>query len=295
MGGTGFSPPYLNPKAPPAPFTEDVAVKMDHKVYTVPAKTAGKFLQSMSKRWQKPATVFCSRDLEDGLAAFVKSELAKGVVPNDDALRAKARDLLGVQETAADDVLLLEKFKSLHGIGSPMNLLDLNPGSNSDNNSDLSVTNVWPGAGQMHDFTLPDFNDDVDMLAGFDMDLGAKDLTTPFGAGAGAGPDFGLGPDGGAALMGMDMLGLDMSPGHESLTTQSPSNLGPVTQSLGIREGSSGVGTGTSEMKEGAMRDYAELHRVSAATASPLRRKASEKLAQKAGSAFNSRESLYLD
>lgn len=35
--------------------------------------------------------------------------------------------------------------------------------------------------------------------------------------------------------------------------------------------------------REGISRDYAELYRVSAATASPLRRRASEKLAAQAG------------
>lgn len=304
MGGTGFSPPYLNPKAPPAPFTEDVAVKMDHKVYKVPAKTAGKFLQSMGERWQKPATVFCSRDLENGLGAFVKAQLANGVVPSDEELRAKAREILGVGETAADDVQLLEKFKSLHGIGgSPRNLLDLSPTSN--NNSGLDMEGV---AGPMPDFTLPNFTNDVDMLASFDMELGAMDLS-PFGTN----PlpvsipenNFGLGPDGGAALMDMDMSGLDVgqqttgyptpsshSPNSRSPSSPSPSNLSAITPSLGVRAGTqSGMNIGP--ISDGALNDYSELYRVSAATASPLRRRASEKLAQKVGSKASPRGNLY--
>jgi hypothetical protein len=272
MGGTGFSPPYLNPKAPPAAFTEDVAVKMHDKVYKVPAKTAGKFLQSMSERWQKPATVFCSRDLEDGLGAFVKDQMSKGVNPTDDVLRSKAREILGVGETAADDVQLLEKFKSLHGItGNPTDLLDLSPASN------LEAT------GPMPDFTLPNFTDDVEMLAEFDMDLGAMDLTTPFGAGA---TDFGLGPDGGASLMGMDVIGIEVS-------TQSST---PENHSPGTQGGTSGVQKNlrTEAINEGAMQDYAELYRVHAATASPLRRRASEKAAQRLGRTYfgNPREDL---
>ena len=291
MGGTGFSPPYLNPKSPPAPFTEDVAVKMNHKVYKIPAKTAGKFLQSMSERWQKPATVFCSRDLEDGLGAFVKSEIASGVVPTDDALRAKARAILGVQETAADDVLLLEKFKGLHGIASPANLPNFTPVVNLNSNNDPSAATA---TGPTPDFTLPNFTDDVDMLASFDMELGAMDLTTPFGAGTSTSigspmGGFGLGPDGGASLMELDMSGLDVGPPSQSQGNNSRGTLGPITQSLGIRDGTNGV----DEISEGALRDYAELYRVSAATASPLRRKATEKAAAKVGSARSPRVNLY--
>ncbi len=187
MGGTGSSPPYLHPKEPPAPFTEDVAVKVDHKVFKIQAKTAEKFLQSMSERWQKPAAVFCSRDLEDGLGAYVKSELAKGVVPTDDALRAKASEILDVNETAADEIQLLEKFKSLHGIeGSGPPLIDLSPSSNNNSQDGISAA-----AGQMPHYSLSNFRDEVSMLAEFDMELGTLDLTTPFGEGTSAADDFG--------------------------------------------------------------------------------------------------------
>jgi hypothetical protein len=91
---------------------------MDQKVFNVKATTAAKFLESMPQRWQKPATVFCSRDLENGLNEFVKAEMEKGSVPSDDALRAKAREILGMERTSADEVELLEKFKALHGISS---------------------------------------------------------------------------------------------------------------------------------------------------------------------------------
>merc|ERR1711939_1133251 len=62
--------------------------------------------------------VFCSRDLESNLSAFVQAELAAGHCPSDDELRAKARAILGMDQTAADDVELLRKFKALHGITS---------------------------------------------------------------------------------------------------------------------------------------------------------------------------------
>ena len=265
MGGTGFSPPYLNPKNPPAAFTEDVAVRIDHKVYKVQAKTAEKFLQSMGERWQKPAMVFCSRDLENGLGTFVKSEIAKGVVPTDEQLRAKAKEILGVQDTAADDMQLLGKFKSLHGIGGDIaNLIDPSPASNSNNltpNVDMS------GGGPMPDYALPNFTDDVSMLAEFDMELGAMDLTTDFGTGTGAGLDI-----------GMDLSGVDV--GQQSSQADG-------VGSVGMRMGG-GMG-----MNDEAMQDYAELYRVHAATASPLRRKASEKLAAKVGSSDSPRGNMY--
>ncbi|KAG0649171.1 TGF-beta-induced transcription factor 2 [Hyphodiscus hymeniophilus] len=281
MGGTGFSPPYLNPKAP---------LLRSQKT----SKTAGKFLQSMRERWQKPATVFCSRELEDGLGAFAKSELARGVVPTDAALRAKGREILGVQETAADESQLLEKFKVLYGIGSPTNLLEVSPSKPNSNSGSLASASAV--AGPLPDFSLPNFTNDVDMLANFDMELGAMDFTTPFGAGTATDMEnnFGLGPDGGAALMGMDLSGLDVSPPSLTSTSQSLSSLGPITQSLGIRHGSSSSMVsemggnhgmdGITEMRDGAMQDYAELYRVHAATASPLRRRVSEKAAMKVGS-----------
>lgn len=259
MGGTGFSPPYLNPKNPPAPFMEDVNVKIDHKVYKVQAKTAGEFLQSMGERWQKPATVFCSRDLENGLGEFVKSQLATGVVPTDDALRTKAREILGVQETAADDVQLLEKFKALHGIGgSPTGLVD------------MSQSSPNLAGGPVPNYSLPNFTDDVSMLAEFDMELGAMDLTTDFGAGN-------VASNSGVDLeMSLDMNGVGVGQQVTGSGTGSPTStqIGEVT---GI----------------GALRDYSELHRVHAATASPLRRRASEKAASKVGSVSSPQENMY--
>jgi hypothetical protein len=270
MGGTGFSPPYLNPKAPLAPFEEDVNVRMDDKVYKVKARTAGKFLQSMGERWQKPASVFCSRDLENGLGEFVKSQVAGGVVPSDETLRAKAREILGVQETAADDVQLLEKFKSLHGIStSPSNLPDLSPASaqlTPNYTTDVS-------AGPMQDYRLPNFTNDVSMLAEFDMELGAMDLTTDFGAGLGQGLPADLGQTGELPDLGMGMGASDLP---------------------GIGEGGEGGADGMEmQMDGGAMQDYAELYRVQAATASPLRRRASVKLAQKVGSASHPTGNMY--
>lgn len=215
-GGSGFSPPHLWPQAPIAPFTADVPVKMDQKVFNVKASTAAKFLESMPQRWQKPATVFCSRDLENGLNEFVKDEMAKGNAPSDESLRAKAREILGVEKTSADDVELLEKFKAMHG---------------------LSYLTTQPSASD----SIPTF--DNAMLAEFDQELGIGD---------------------------MDLSGLEM-PVESISPLRSFGSLHSAPQKKFPLE--------TGEV----LHDFAELHRVEAATASPLRRRASEKMAAQAG------------
>jgi hypothetical protein len=214
-GGSGFSPPHLWPKAPLAPFTDDVPVKMDQKVFKVKATTAAKFLKSMPQRWQKPASVFCSRDLENGLNEFVRAEMAKGDVPSDEALRTRAREILGVDRTPADEVELLEKFKAMHGI---------------------SQSATQPGATD----SIPTFDDA--MLAEFDQELGIGD---------------------------MDLSGLEIPAEISSLKSFSSPH--PATQTKSPLE------------TEEVLHDFAELHRVNAATASPLRRRASEKMAAQAG------------
>jgi hypothetical protein len=185
---------------------------MDQKVFNVKATTAAKFLESMPQRWQKPATVFCSRDLEDGLNEFVKVEMEKGIVPSDDALRAKAREILGVERTSADELELLEKFKAMHGISQP------------------SVSE-----------SVPTFDDA--MLAEIDQELGISDMD----------------------LSGLEMPVESISPlmSFDSMHA-APQKKFPL------------------EAVE-FLHDFAELHRVGAATASPLRRRASEKMAAQAG------------
>lgn len=62
----------------------------------------------------------------------------------------------------------------------------------------------------------------------------------------------------------------------------------------GIGEGGEGGADGIEmQMDGGAMQDYAELYRVHAATASPLRRRASENLAQKVGSVSHLTDNMY--
>ncbi|PHH88854.1 hypothetical protein CDD83_6967 [Cordyceps sp. RAO-2017] len=59
------------------------------------------------------ASVFCSRRLERGLAELVERSVRDGGrFPSDEAIRAEARDITKSSVTAADDVVLLEKFKA---------------------------------------------------------------------------------------------------------------------------------------------------------------------------------------
>jgi hypothetical protein len=211
-GGSGFA----------YPANAGVAVKMDAKTFTVSPQTAAQFARSLQGegRFAPPGTVFCSRELEHGLTELVKASLAQGVVPPDEQLRARAREILKVENTAADEPELLEKFKALHGI-SLSNLAPL-------------ITSGGSG-GPLLDYSLPNFTADVEMLANFDLDLGAIDLTTDFSTGvSNAGVDTLVDP--------LDTL--DRVP---------------------------------------PLKDYSDSHRVMGATASPLRRRASVRLARDAG------------
>ncbi len=189
---------------------------MDQKVFNVKAITAAKFLESMPQRWQKPATVFCSRDLENGLNEFVKVEMEKGSVPSDDALRAKAREILGMERTSADEVELLKKFKAMHGIPSIT--------------TQSSVSE-----------SVPTF-DDV-MLVEIDQELGISD---------------------------MDLSGLEM-PIDRILPLMSFDSMHAAPQKKFSLEAGE------------FLHDFTELQRVETATASLLRRRASEKMAGQAG------------
>lgn len=117
-GGSGFSPPYVCPSKPMLEYAEDLRVQMDDRQFEVKAATATTFLKSMKERYQPPGRVFCGRELESGLNDFVKSSIAQGMFPSDDMLRARAREIMKMDYTSADDSNLLERFKALHGRGS---------------------------------------------------------------------------------------------------------------------------------------------------------------------------------
>lgn len=117
-GGTGFAPPYVapNPNAVFAPLDSNpkFVCREGSKEFEPDVETANRFLQTFTKRYEAPAKVFCSRELENGLSAYVKREMQKtGVFPTDEQLRLRARDIMGMQSTPADDANLLAQFKSV--------------------------------------------------------------------------------------------------------------------------------------------------------------------------------------
>ncbi|KAK4181848.1 pah6 homeobox protein encoded by the pah6 protein [Triangularia setosa] len=121
QGGSGFAPPYTIP--PPAAAANstspeslqsnnDVMVRLREGARPFPAqtKTVDRFVKGIKARWEEPAKVFCSRELERGLAEFVEG---RGHIPTDEELRQKAREVMGYEKTAADDAVLLGKFREM--------------------------------------------------------------------------------------------------------------------------------------------------------------------------------------
>ncbi len=128
QGGSGFAPPYAfpNPNVPLAPFDDTLTISMleNTKPIATESTTANKYLQTFATRQTPPAAVFCARELEAGLAQFVTDEVSllscgggqaarNAAFPSDEVIRAKARDILKTPTTAADDPVLLEKFKEM--------------------------------------------------------------------------------------------------------------------------------------------------------------------------------------
>jgi len=250
-GGTGFSPPFLMPQVTPSPekFTSDVPVTIDHKTYNIKATTAQKFVKGLTQRWQKPGQVFCSRDLESKLSDFLRAELAAGHLPSDDELKAKSREILGMEKTAADDVELLMKFKALH---------DITPDCIGHIGDQLPLALI-----------------DDSLLAEFDHELSGMDLSTmdftESGLASGAHSNSNSGSSGESPEFLMP---------HTQSQSQSPS------QPQAHPQAHPQVQTSTQMPRskgDGPAIDYAELYRVHAATASPLRRRASAKMAARSG------------
>nr|AGU10927.1 hypothetical protein [uncultured organism] len=216
-GGSGFTPPYLAPAGNlDVQFDGDIPVGMDGKVYHVKGSTATKFAKGLAGRYKPPGLVFCSRELEDGLNKFMSEQMSAGMSPTDDQIRQKAREILNQEETAADDLSLLEKFKALHGLSdltqpTPTDPLDFSHLNEADllHQLDDELAATFPALPSPTNFTSPVHH-------------------SPLSFGA------------------SDIVGAETTPGFES-----------TRQALGIA------------------REYAEVYRVNAATASPLRRRVS--------------------
>lgn len=190
QGGTGFAPPYCFPKTPLAPFPSSTSPEeavgdaasrsgsgsigsgapamqlpipptMHGIEFELAPETANKYLQSFTTRYAKPANVFCSRELENGLTDYVRTTVVQNgqAFPDDNALRAKACEILSCTAqhgTPADDKELLGKFKDMvrgmlaadqtqqavAQLPTMPEMFDMNLGEASGNNMNLPVTQV---------------------------------------------------------------------------------------------------------------------------------------------------------
>jgi len=261
-GGSGYSPPYLMPSKNKimGEYDEDVEVKLkDGHYIKVRKETATEYVKEMASRYQPPARVFCSRELENQLQQLISEGIATGILPTDDQLRAKAREVLGVDKTAADDNDLLEKFKASRGI---------------------------PTQGSTVGTHQPKLNDEANMLAFFDQELSSMDLSS-----FSTGDSMNVSPTN-------DMAELNNSPQLEDfqfddILSYQAGGMETFNDELGQLEDFSFITHPTPSFpnSHGKMTtnlatediSYADVHRVMGATASPLRRRASEKLAQNIG------------
>lgn len=117
QGGTGFAPPYACPKSDNIdPFDNAVPVEMRDgaKAFMAGPTAANSFVDTLAEPHTRPAKVFCSRELEARLLQYAERYvLSHGNMPGDVALRETARQILKTDYTAADDDMLLTKFKEL--------------------------------------------------------------------------------------------------------------------------------------------------------------------------------------
>ena len=116
QGGSGFAPPYAFPKSEINAFDTNVQVEMRDgaKPVTAGQVAANNFLETLTSPDSRPARVFCSRELESGLLQYVETQaLQSGHIPSDEEIRSKGKEILQAQTTAADDDMLLAKFKEL--------------------------------------------------------------------------------------------------------------------------------------------------------------------------------------
>jgi 5'(3')-deoxyribonucleotidase len=114
----GFHPPHVKPKEGKLiRFTNDVPVFVDNRIYSVNKETAERYLRALNAElYQPPASVFCSRELEDGLNAYVEECIMILRIPTDEDFRSKACEILDADYTPADDPKLLESFKAMHSL-----------------------------------------------------------------------------------------------------------------------------------------------------------------------------------
>lgn len=113
QGGSGFAPPYAFPKSQHEPFHKDVQITLQSGAKPFPAgqSVANSFLQDFKSRYPRPATIFCSRELEMGLVSFVQDRVAEtSRMPSIEAIRAEGKRIHKYQPSPMDDLTLVVKF-----------------------------------------------------------------------------------------------------------------------------------------------------------------------------------------
>ncbi|KAI9167141.1 Homeobox protein 4 [Paramyrothecium foliicola] len=116
QGGSGFAPPYTYPKGRVASFSDNVQVAMRQGAKVIPAEKtlANSFVRDMTHRYPQPGSIFCYRELEQGLMEMVERQFAAtGTFPSDVDMQIRAKEIVNMDETAADDPELLAKFKTM--------------------------------------------------------------------------------------------------------------------------------------------------------------------------------------
>ncbi|KAH7328000.1 C2H2 type zinc finger-containing protein [Stachybotrys elegans] len=114
QGGSGFAPPYAYPKGKVCQYSGNLQFSMRQgaKAISTDSQLANSFVENLTSRYPRPGTIFCSRELENGLSDMVEKHASlTGALPPDEAMRARAREITNASETAADDPVLLGKFK----------------------------------------------------------------------------------------------------------------------------------------------------------------------------------------
>ncbi|VUC22103.1 unnamed protein product [Clonostachys rosea] len=114
QGGSGFAPPYTFPKSQLQPFSGDVQISMraGTKPFSAGQTGANGFLENLTSRDQRPAAIFCSRELERRLLEFTRESVVDtGRLPSGDSLRRYARQIMGTDTTPVDDPVLLARFQ----------------------------------------------------------------------------------------------------------------------------------------------------------------------------------------
>ncbi|PQE29983.1 hypothetical protein CJF32_00000658 [Rutstroemia sp. NJR-2017a WRK4] len=347
-GGSGFCPPYVKPgkdlKAGEA--QDDIELNVARvgeasKVVKVKGHTVNGYINTLKTRYQPPAQVFCSRELEDALCELVNVEKEHGRVPSDEMLRAKAREVLKVQNTAADDEELLAKFKNHYGVmnlssaGDDANQLP-SPLSLSNSNSQSPVQPQFqPQARSFRSFSsslspvqqpqpqsmltaafsnsnhspssnhssnlnsmsqIPAFLNDDELLASFDQDflnsesfdqvassLDFSNEPSLFESGFPANVPSLLYPT--ASSTTANQMDFSFPTSSSAFSNQTQLGTNENMQMDMDMEMDMDMTFQIDEQEMNKELDYASLHRVSTATASPWRRRASERLARGGGGA----------